>query len=170
MRDLRALQARSCASRGSAAISRVEIQMCGVRVRHEYLDPRSVPMLVWYLDGPYLTFRCEILDGHLTGCWAADRSTAETARNALDEYKVCSTVPASDHVGIATVAPLWSLVRPRVKRRDQKKTRSNGRRHASRYRPWSAFACDRVSRLHVTNRRVLASTLEYLEYYMNMYM
>ena len=35
-------------------------------------------MLVWYLDGPYLTLRCEILDGHLTGCWAADRSTPLT--------------------------------------------------------------------------------------------
>ena len=31
-------------------------------------------MLVWYLKGPYLTLRCEIPDGHLTGPRPPDRS------------------------------------------------------------------------------------------------
>ena len=34
------------------------------------------------------------------------RQQLRAARNAL---KTCSSIPACDHVGIATVAPLWSL-------------------------------------------------------------
>ena len=45
------------------------------------------------------------------------------ARNAL---KVCSTIPASDHVGIATVAPLWSLREATCEASREKKTLLNG--------------------------------------------
>ena len=70
------------------------------------------------------------------------RLRLRTAHNAL---KVSSTVPASDRVGIATVAPPPEPREATCECVETQKRRLNGTRHASGYRRCVAFRRDIVS-------------------------